>query len=42
MLTTLITISAMFSIILISHNYMLEAMHADALDELKSRTDSPD
>ncbi len=42
MLTTLITIAAMFSIILVTHNYVLEAMHKDALGEPKSRTDSTD
>lgn len=37
MLITLITIVAMFSIILGTHNYMLEAIHKDALDEPKLR-----
>jgi len=42
MLTTFITIAAMFSVILITHNYVLEAMHKDALSKPKPRTDITD
>jgi hypothetical protein len=42
MLTTLITIATIFSVILATHNYVLEAMHKDALSEPKSRTDITD
>jgi len=39
MLTTLITIATLFSIILVTHNYVLEAMHKDALSQPQSHTD---
>jgi hypothetical protein len=37
MLTTLIMIVAMFSAILVTHNYVLEAIYKDVLNEPKSR-----
>ncbi len=42
MLTTLITIVAMFSVILVAHNYLLDAIHKDALSQPKSPTNITD
>jgi|GEM_PF-2833126 len=35
MLSTLITIAAVYSIVLFTHEYMLKAIHKNALDESK-------
>lgn len=37
MLTTLITIAALSTVILATNNYMLRAIHRDAVNEPKSR-----
>lgn len=37
MLMTLVTIAAMFTFILATHNYVLEAIHRDASSEPKSQ-----
>jgi hypothetical protein len=42
MLTTLVTASAMFIVMLITHNYVLEAIHKDAADESKSEHKATD
>lgn len=42
MLTTLIAIAGMFTIVLITHNYALEAIHRDALGETKPHHKSAD
>jgi hypothetical protein len=36
MLTTLITIAAMFTVILVTHDYMLKVIYKNALGESKS------
>lgn len=38
MLATLITISIVFSVVLSTHNLLLEAIHKDALSEPKARS----
>ncbi len=42
MLTTLATIAVMFTFILATHDYVLEAMYRDALSEPKSHGKSTD
>jgi hypothetical protein len=42
MIGVLITISGMFAIILVTHNYILEAMHQETLGESISRYQSTD
>jgi hypothetical protein len=37
MLSTFITIVAMFTVVLVSHNFMLEAIHKDTLSPSKPR-----
>lgn len=42
MLTTLITIAALFTVILATNNYMLRAIHKDAVSEPKSLNKAAD
>lgn len=42
MLTTLITIPTIFTVILVAHNYVLEAIHKDAIGRSTPRHKSAD